>query len=282
MGKSVLSVNVVLEERLAPTIPILKKGEGNIKKLLLVAVLSLGLTTWAGAQLNDAVILDRVFNDDPDSISSHIKAWPNILLTDNKVDGDGAAPDFANRHAWFLSADGVNPAQIPLSQPWIVSFDLTLIGTPTSPRKEAGFLVRIGMPWGYSEGQFIVNTDAHEVVAFGWPFPFYSFNANHGLSYNSGDTIKLGMTFFQDSSDGLYKVIYHANGFSSPALALDSQSLFTGWITPGGYLQVVIDAGNPNNAGAALFGHIMAVPEPASAAVLGLGVVALALRRRKG
>lgn len=252
-----------------------------MKRLLLVAALSLGLATWSWAQLNNAVILDRVFNDDPDSVSSHIKAWPAILLSDNKVDGDGVSPDFANRHAWFLSSDGVSEAQISLTQSWTVSFDLTLIGSPVSPRKEAGFLVRIGMPWGYSEGQFIVNTDAHEVVAFGWPFPFYSFNANHGLSYNSGDTIHLGMTFFKDSGDGLYKVIYHANGYSSPALALDSQNLFTGWITPGGYLQVVIDAGNPSNAGAALFNNITAVPEPASIAVLGLGVAALALRRRR-
>ncbi len=252
-----------------------------MKKLLLVAVLSLALAAWASAQMNTAVIVDRVFNDDPDSISSHINAWPAILLTDNKVDGDGADPEWANRHAWFVSSDGVSELQIPLTSPWLVEFDLTLIGTPVSPRKEAGFLVRIGMPWGYSEGQFIVNTDAHEVVAFGYPFPFYSFNASHGLSYNSGDTIRLGMQFFKDPSDGLYKVIYSANGISSPALALADQGLFTGWITPGGYLQVAIDAGNPSNAGAALFNNILAVPEPASVAVLGLGVAALALRRRK-
>ncbi len=252
-----------------------------MKRFLLVAVLSLGLAAWANAQMNTAVIIDRLFNDDPDSISSHINAWPTVLLTDNKVDGDGAAPDFANRHAWFVSADGVSELQIPLTSPWLVEFDLTLIATPVAPRKEAGFLVRIGMPWGYSEGYFIVNTDAHEVVAFGWPFPFYSFNANHGLSYNAGATIKMGMQFFKDPADALYKVIYCANGTSSPALALDSQGLFTGWITPGGYLQVQIDAWNPGNAGAALFNNIVAVPEPASIAVLGLGVAALALRRRK-
>ncbi|GBC95199.1 hypothetical protein HRbin16_00986 [bacterium HR16] len=256
-----------------------------MKKLLLLSVLSLGLITWAHAQVGNVVILDRVFNDDTDSISSHIKALPAVLLTDNKVDGDGAAPDWANRHAWFVSSDGVNPLQVPLSESWKLEFDLTLIGSPVSPRKEAGFLIRIGMPWGYSEGQFIVNTDAHEVVAFGWPFPFYSFNANHGLSYNSGDTIHLGVQFFQDPSDNLYKVIYSANGIDSPALALDYVDPNNAWITPGGYLQVQVMAGNPKNGGAALFNTILwngaPVPEPASVAVLGLGVAALALRRRK-
>lgn len=252
-----------------------------MKKFLLLAVLSLGLVTWANAQINNAVILDRVFNDDSNSVSSHFKAWPAILLTDNKVDGDGVDPEWANRHAWFVSSDGVSELQISLSQPWIMSFDLTLIGAPATPRKEAGYLIRIGMPWGYSEGQFIVNTDAHEVVAFGWPFPFYSFNASHGLSYNSGQTIRLGVTFFKDPGDGLYKIIYSANGISSPALALADQGLFTGWITPGGYLQVQIDKNNPSNGGAALFNNIVAVPEPASVAVLGLGIAALALRRRK-
>lgn len=252
-----------------------------MKRLLLLAVLSLGMSAWAYAQMNTAVIIDRVFNDDPDSISSHINAWPSVLLTDRKVDGDGIAPDFANRHAWFVSSDGVNELQIPITSPWTIEYDLTLIATPIVPRKEAGFLVKIAMPWGYSEGYFIVNTDAHEVVAFGYPFPFYSFNANHGLSYNAGDTIHLGMQFFKDPADGQYKVIYSAAGYSSPALALADQGQLGSWVTPGGYLQVQVDAGNPDNAGAALFNHISAVPEPASVAVLGLGVAALALRRRK-
>jgi hypothetical protein len=224
-----------------------------MKRFALLAVLCLGLSVWAAAQPNDVVILDRVFNDDSDSISNHVKNLPTVILSDTKVDGDGSPPEFANRHAWFVSADGVNPLQIPLDVEWTLEYDLTLTGNPVTPRKEAGGFVRIGMPWGYSELQFMVNTDAHEVVAFGYPFPFYRF----ALSYNSGDTIHLGIRFFKDT-DGQYKVIYMANALSSPALALADQSIIIqrNWISPGGYLQVNIQAGNPNNEGTAVFDNI--------------------------
>jgi hypothetical protein len=223
-----------------------------MKRLVLLALVCLGLTGWAQAQVNDVVILDRVFNDDSDSISNHVKALPKVILSDTRLDGDGRPPEFANRHAWFVSADGVNPLQIPLDEEWTLEFDLTLTGIPISPRKEAGGFIRIGMPWGYSEGQFMVNTDAHEVVMFGYPFRDYRFT---DLSYYSGNTIRLGIRFFKDT-DGRYKTVYMANGRMSPPLALVDQRLFTGWITPGGYLQVNIQAGNPNNGGTAVFDNI--------------------------
>ncbi|MCS6950701.1 MAG: dockerin type I domain-containing protein [bacterium] len=223
-----------------------------MKWLVSLAVLLATVSAWAQSP-RDVVILDRVFNDDSDSISNHVKNLPTVILSDTKLDGDGRAPEFANRHIWFVSADGQNPLQIPLDEEWKLEFDLVLTGTPITPRKEAGGFARIGMPWGYSELQFMVNTDANEVVAFGYPFPFYKFN----LAYYSGDTIRLGIRFFKDT-DGRYKVVYMANELSSPALALADQHIIVQrkWITPGGYLQVNIQAGNPNNGGTAVFNNI--------------------------
>jgi len=224
-----------------------------MKRLALVVGLCLSLSVWAWAQVSDVVILNRVFNDDSDSITNHVKALPMVILSDTKLDGDGVAPEFANRHIWFVSADGVTPLEVPLDVEWTLEFDLTLTGTPITPRKEAGVFLRIGMPWGSSEGQFIVNTDANEVVAFGYPFPFYRFT----LSYNSGETIRMGVRFFKDT-DGRYKVIYRAGDRESPAIALSDQSIIVqrNWITPGGYLQAQIKAGDPNNGGVAVFNNI--------------------------
>ena len=133
---------------------------------------------------------------------------------------------------------------------------LTLTGAPTSPRKEAGF--RLDSSVG-GDGLFIVNTDAHEIVAFGGPLPFYSF----GNTYNSGTPIVLGMTY--ENIGGTNGIVYSANGVNSPFLPMTNleQGVLDG-STLGGYLQVV-----------------GIVPEPSSIALIGLGALTVYLRRRK-
>ena len=79
---------------------------------------------------------------------------------------------------------------------------VTLTGDPISPRKEAGFVFNNPLNDG---GEFIVNTDGHEFVAFGGFLPFYAFPRN----FNSGDTVTMGLTVFKDSN-GKNAIIYSA------------------------------------------------------------------------
>src|SRR6266704_3133953 len=206
--------------------------------------------TGAYAQINSinsATIHPREFNDVPGSTLTVVSDYPSLIaFHDQNV---SAPSGFANRHVWRFSNDsGVSAFQFTNDEFFSASMTVTLTGDPISPRKEAGFLLNsIG-----GDGQFIVNTDGHEVVAFGGPFPFYAFPR----TFNSGDTIKLGITYFLDSN-GKRAVIYRANCMQSPPL--EFSNLEQGIIdnsTLGGYLQIVNSPSNPTNSGSAVFQNI--------------------------
>ena len=237
--------------------------------------------------INSARITAREFNDDPTSNFTSTNNYPALIsLSDQSVDNNGASGGFANRHVWRFSNDaGATNFRFSNTSYFDVSLTLTLTGN-ASPRKEAGYLFdTLG-----GQGQFIVNSDAREVVAFGGPLPFYSFNVTNGLFYNLGDTITLGMSYFQDPTDGLNKIIYRANNLFSPALAFTNleQGIINN-TTLGGYLQVPIDRTNANNGATATFANISigpsVIPEPGSLLLCAGGLSALvplaAMRRRQ-
>jgi hypothetical protein len=241
-----------------------------------------GLSAVSGAyaqvsSINSAAVTPRVFNDIPTATFTGVTNFPTqISFSEANV---STASGFANRDTWRFSNNGGTSAyQFQDSDYFHVSFDLTLTGSPISPRKEAGFLFSTASS---GDIQFIVNTDGHEVVQFGG-IGFYSFNANNGMTYNSGDKITLGITYFLDGN-GKNALIFTANGVDSPVEEFASGGIGNG-STLGGYFQIVNDPANPSNAGTALFENIdiTAVPEPSALALLGLGVVSsLVLRRRQ-
>jgi hypothetical protein len=164
-----------------------------------------------------------------------------------------APSGFANRHVWrFSSNSGASAYTFSNSDFFTVTMTLTLTGNPASPRKEAGFLFdTLG-----GQGQFILDTDAHEIVAFGGPLPFYAFPA----TFHSGDTVKLGMTYFLDSN-GKRAIIYSAGCMQSPPL--EFSNLEQGIIdnsTLGGYLQVQQSSSVASNLGMAVYQNITIGP----------------------
>jgi len=195
-----------------------------------------------------------VFNDYPGATFTGVNNYPSLIsLSEANVVGPSG---FANRDDWRFSSDGVTDHLFGHTEYWSISATLTLTGNPTSPRKEAGFRLDSSVA---GDGLFIVNTDAHEIVAFGGPLPFYSF----GNTYNSGTPIVLGMTY--ENIGGTNGIVYSANGVNSPFLPMSNieQGVLDG-STLGGYLQIV-----------------GVVPEPSVLALLSVGTLGLLLRRRR-
>jgi hypothetical protein len=197
--------------------------------------------------INSAAYHPREFNDIPAATLTVVSNYPSLIsFSEQNV---SKPTGFANRDVWRFSSDsGATPHRFANDEFFSATMEVTLTGDPISPRKEAGFLLSsIG-----GDGQFIVNTDGHEVVAFGGPFPFYAFPR----TFNSGDTITLGITYFRDSN-GKRAVIYRANCLQSPPL--EFSNLEQGIIdnsTLGGYFQIVNAPTNPTNSGAAVFQNI--------------------------
>jgi hypothetical protein len=228
--------------------------------------------------INSVIVHSREFNDVPGSTLTVTANYPSAISFSDQ--GVSAPSGFANRDVWRFSGDGGTSAyQFQNNDFFQVSMQLTLTATPLSPRKEAGFL----LDTAGGQGQFIVNSDGHEIVAFGGPLPFYSFAP---ATYNSGDAITLGLTYFLDGN-GKRAVIYSANGVQSPVLEFGNleQGIING-STVGGYFQIVNDGTNPLNSGVATFANISlkAVPEPSSFTLLSLGLLSagLVLRRLRG
>jgi hypothetical protein len=212
----------------------------------------IGLAAALGANaqistINSATYHPREFNDVPGSTLTVVSNYPSLIsFNDQNVSKPSG---FANRHVWrFSSNSGATAYQFSNDDFFSAFMTVTLTGNPIAPRKEAGFLFdTLG-----GQGQFIVNTDGHEVVVFGGPLPFYKFP----IAFNSGDTIRLGMTYFKDI-DGKRKIIYYAGCLQSPPLEFTNleQGIING-STLGGYFQIVNASSIPSNSGSAVYQNI--------------------------
>ena len=229
--------------------------------------------------INSVDVTTRQLNDVPGATLTSFNLYPSVILFGET--GVSAPTGFANNDAWQFSSNGGTSAyQFQNSDYFYASMTLQLTGTPSTPRKEAGFIFNTA---SVGTIQFIVDTDAHEVVQFGG-ISFYSFNANNIVSYNSGDTINLGLQYFK-APDGNNALEFFANGNASPITEFAPGAGIGNGSMLGGYFQIANDPSNPANGGLAIFQKvgIGPAPEPSSFALLGMGIVVLGVavvRRR--
>lgn len=212
--------------------------------------------------INSAAVAPRFYNDVPGATLTVVTNYPSLISFDEQ--NVSSATGFANRDMWHFSNDGGATAyQFQSTDYFQVSMKITLVGNPATPRKEAGFVFNNPANDG---GEFILDTDGHEVVAFGGFLPFYAFPK----FFNSGDTVTMGITYFRDQN-GKNAIMYTANGTNSPALELSNteQGLINN-TTIGGYLQIQTDGSNPTNSGFASYANITISP------VVQLGVASVA------
>ena len=221
------------------------------------AIVGLGCTAFGQiSTINSAIYTPRQYNDIPAATLTVVSNYPSLISFEEQ--NVSQPTGFANRDAWHFSKDGgVTPYLFNNHDAFTITMEVTLTGDPISPRKEAGFVFNNPLNDG---GEFIVNTDGHEFVAFGGFLPFYAFPRN----FNSGDTVKMGLTVFQDSA-GKNAIIYFAQTattcLESPPLEFSNleQGVIDG-TSIGGYLQIVNSPTIATNSGTAVFQDIKIGP----------------------
>jgi hypothetical protein len=259
---------------------------GAFSIAFLLAFLLIPAASADVSTINSAIVTPRVFNDVPGATFSGVNNYPASIVF--RESGVSSPFGFADRDVWQFSSDGGASAyQFQNGDYFQASFDLSLDVTAVTPRKEAGFVFHMA-----SENvdlEFIVDSDAHEVVQIGG-ISFYSFTASNGISYSAGQTIQLGLDYFLDAS-GKNALQFFANGTASPIFEF-GPTVGTGALdigngsTLGGYFQIINDPNNAGNGGTATFRNISisgisATPEPSALLLLASGFIGLMLVARR-
>lgn len=224
--------------------------------------------------INSAIIIPRVFNDVSGAIGNYVNSYPGSITLGES--GMSQPTGFADRDVWrFSNNGGASAYQFANNDYFKASMTVKVTGNDGSIDNEAGFLLS---STSVGDIQQIVNFPG----AFAGQFGGISF-WNSGTPYALGNTVTFGMNYFFDTLNGVNALQFSANGVFSPVFDFAAGAGIGAGSTLGGYYQIQNDPANQANAGQAVFGNISisAVPEPAAFALLGLGALPLALRRRR-
>src|SRR5439155_3708748 len=175
--------------------------------------------------INGASVETRTFNDCSLSTLTVSNNYPSsISITDVM---DPACVGFANLHSFSFSADGgATAADFDNNSNMTYGADFKIEGAGEG---EGGLRLS---PWygQYVDGRFMANATTGEIACFGGALPFYSFTANHGITYTRGTTIHLELTYRANDLDAMhpanitYRVVYNGNTYDSPVLPFGEQN----------------------------------------------------------
>ncbi len=244
----------------------------------------LAASAMATPSVNSAKLNVRVFNNSPGSTLVTVNNYPSLVsFNDTNLDTN----TFANRHNFRFSSDGgATNTLFANGDAFSFSADVTLSG---SGNGEGGLQLS---PWFSQnvDGAFNLRTTDGEVAVFGGRLPFYSFTSQQGVVYVKGTTIRCGIEYDPRSLNagdpGRVRYTYGALNsgwinFDQANPAEDPPYGLWGILndaTAGGYLQAFGTTGTGTID--AKFENITYVPAPGAAALLGLGGLLAARRRR--
>ncbi|MGH7731607.1 MAG: hypothetical protein ACRENJ_10210 [Candidatus Eiseniibacteriota bacterium] len=185
-------------------------------------MIALAATAFATPAPNGAKLDTRVFNDCPLSTLTPTNTYPaSISILDEM---HPACVGFANLHSWSFSEDGGATSSLFVNgSHFRMCADVAIDGPGTG---EGG--LRFGPWWApLVDGRFMINATSGEIACFGGRLPFYSFTANHGITYTKGTTVHMEMTYMANGLTSLspatiqYQIVVGGITYNSPVLNYD-------------------------------------------------------------